>query len=255
MTTVKLDTGFNIEVEFRAAPFYKRLFAWLIDIIVCWLLVKGLAALTGIPSFFVWTNVWEINGLLISLPVLFYHLFCEVAMNGRSVGKLALNCRVVTEEGGQPSLGQFLIRWVFRLVDFPYWIVFAVISGAIPWWTMPLTFCGLASVLITPRSQRLGDLVAGTLLIDLRNNTSWEDTVFTAIDESYRPTYPQVMQLSDKDINTLKSIIETVKKKDDQFLASKIAERIKSKVKMESAQHPLDFLETLLKDYNYYSTR
>ena len=32
MLQVKLDTGFNIEIDFMIAPFIKRLFAWLIDI-------------------------------------------------------------------------------------------------------------------------------------------------------------------------------------------------------------------------------
>jgi hypothetical protein len=60
--------------------------------------------------------------------------------------------------------------------------------------------------------------------------------------------------LSDRDINTLKSIIETVKRKNDYDLSMKIADRIKSKLKMNSDQDSLDFLQTLLKDYNYYST-
>ncbi len=34
MLLVKLDTGFNIEVEFSIPPFPKRLFAWMIDLIV-----------------------------------------------------------------------------------------------------------------------------------------------------------------------------------------------------------------------------
>jgi hypothetical protein len=62
------------------------------------------------------------------------------------------------------------------------------------------------------------------------------------------------MQLSDRDINTLKSIIESVKRKNDHELAMKISDRIKSKLKIESDFAPLEFLETLLKDYNYYST-
>lgn len=255
MSSVKLDTGFNIEIEFNTAPFHKRLMAWIIDLLICWLIVRALGYLTDTPSFFVWTNVWEIKGLLLSLPLLFYHLFCEVATNGRSVGKIAMNCKVISADGGQPSLGQYLIRWVFRLIDFPYWIAFAVMLGVMPWWTMPLSFAGLACVIMTPHSQRIGDIVAGTLLIDLRKNTSWQDTVFTELEESYQPRYPQVMQLSDRDINTLKTIITTVKKNDDHQLALRISDRIKSKTKMESDESPLDFLETLLKDYNYYSTR
>ncbi len=34
MQLVKLDTGFNIEVEFAISPFHKRFFAWLIDAVI-----------------------------------------------------------------------------------------------------------------------------------------------------------------------------------------------------------------------------
>jgi len=112
----------------------------------------------------------------------------------------------------------------------------------------------LLCVILTPRSQRIGDLVAGTILIDLKNRTSWEDTVFTQIESTYKPRYPQVMQLSDRDINTLKSIIESVKRKNDYELSMRIADRIRSKLKMDSEQDSLEFLETLLKDYNYYTS-
>jgi uncharacterized RDD family membrane protein YckC len=255
MPLVKLDTGYNIEVEFAVAPFSKRLLAWMIDLLLCWMITKLLAGITNTTSFFVWTNVWDLKGALISLPVLFYHLFSEISMNGRSPGKFLMKLRVITEEGGQPGIGQYLIRWVFRLIDFPYWIAIAVMFNVMPWWTVPLIFSGIISVILTPKSQRLGDLVAGTILIDMRNNASWQDTVFTEVSENYRPRYPQVMQLSDRDINTLKNIIETVKKKNDYVMARRIAQRIQSKIKMETDQEPLDFLETLLVDYNYYYTR
>ena len=120
---------------------------------------------------------------------------------------------------------------------------------------MIFLFSGLACVLLTKHTQRIGDLVAGTILISTRTNTSWEDTVFTELESHYQPRFPLVMQLSDKDINTLKSIIETVKRKSDYDLSMRIGERIKSKLRIESDQDSLDFLETLLKDYNYYSTK
>lgn len=255
MPLVKLDTGYNIEVDFTVAPFGKRVVAWTIDVMVCWMLTKALATITNTNSFFVWTDTWDLKGMLVSLPVLFYHLFCEVTMNGRSVGKWLMACRVITEDGGQPNIGQYLIRWSFRLVDFPYWIFIAAVMGVMPWWTVPLVFSGIASIMFTPKSQRLGDIVAGTILIDTRNSTSWQDTVFAELAENYKPRYPQVMQLTDRDINTLKNIIETVKKRNDHELANRIAQRIMSKTNMKSDQYPIDFLETLLLDYNYYSTR
>jgi uncharacterized RDD family membrane protein YckC len=254
MLQVKLDTGFNIEVEFTIAPFHKRLFAWIIDLMTCWLYIKMISLIVQTPSFFVFTDTWDVKGLLVSLPVLFYHLVWEMASNGRSLGKMAMNLKVITEEGGQPTLGQYMIRWVFRLIDFPYWIPIAIVFGQLPWWTLPITVAGLISIIFTQKSQRLGDLVAGTILIDLKNSTSWEDTVFTEIESTYQPQFPQVMQLSDRDVNTLKSIIQSVQKNNDLELSMKIADRIKSKLRIESDQDSFVFLQTLLKDYNYYST-
>ena len=59
--------------------------------------------------------------------------------------------------------------------------------------------------------------------------------------------------MSDKDLNSLKMIIETVRKNKNHELAFRIAERIKSKLNIHADQDAIDFLETLLKDYNYYS--
>lgn len=255
MPLVKLDTGFNIEVDFAISPFHKRLFAWIIDLMVCWLYIKIMAILFEEPSFFIILYSYSLKSMLITIPVAFYHLICEIALNGRSLGKMAMNIKVITAEGGQPGIGQYLLRWLFRMLDFPIFILGLLVSGEIPWWMFPLLFMGLVSVILTPLSQRIGDLVAGTIIIDLKNQTSWEDTVFKEVESTYQPRYQQVMQLSDRDINTLKSIIENVKKKNDYELSIRIAERIKSKLKMQSDQDSLEFLETLLKDYNYYSTR
>ena len=253
MLLVKLDTGFNIEVEFALSPFHRRFFAWLIDVTIqgtyLWLGIKILNGLVG----FSWDNqIWPV--VLFALPFIFYHLISEIVMNGQSVGKMAMQIKVMTLQGGQPSLSQYLIRWLFRIVDFPILLFLQMASGYNNWWMILFVFAGLICTIATPKSQRVGDLVAGTILIDLKNRTSWQDTVFTEVESTYQAKYPQVMQLSDRDINTLKNIIETVKKRNDYDLALKIAYRIQSKLKIHPDQDSLEFLQTLLKDYNYYST-
>ena len=251
MPLVKLDTGFNIEIEFQIAPFHRRFFALLLDLVVqfayLWLTEKLLSSL-----FPEWANErWRIMVYL--LPFIFYHLICEVSLNGQSIGKKALGIKVMTAMGGEPSFSQYLIRWMFRIIDFPILLILSATAGYINAISLLFIFAGLLCVILTSRSQRIGDLVAGTILIDLKNRTSWEDTVFTEIESSYKPRYPQVMQLSDRDINTLKSIIESVKRKNDYELSMRIADRIRSKLKMDGEQDSLEFLETLLKDYNYYT--
>jgi len=254
MIQVKLDTGFNIEVDFSITPFHKRFFAWAIDIVI-------IIAYSIIGSRLLEVALGPRGGsqnwllVLFGLPPFLYHLVLEIVLNGQSVGKKAMGIQVITADGGQPSISQYLIRWLFRTVDFPVWIPFAVQMNILPVWCIPLLFAGLACLLLSPHSQRIGDLVAGTIIIDTRTKTSWEDTVFTELEDNYVPRYPKVMQLTDKDINTLKSIISAVEKKGDYDLSMRIAERIKSKLQIESDQDSLEFLITLLKDYNYYSTR
>jgi uncharacterized RDD family membrane protein YckC len=253
MQIVKLDTGFNIEIDFVITAFHRRLFAWLIDgaimIAYSWIIYR-ITELFESPHYSV--PVWLV--LLLRLPLLFYHLAFEVWMNGQSPGKKVMHIKVITLEGGQPSLSQYLIRWMFRLIDFPTLILAAVIMRMLPWWCFIFIFSGLACLVFSRNSQRIGDLVAGTIIIDTKTHLSWQDTVFTELASSYQPKFPQVMQLSDKDINTLKSVIETVKKKSNYDLSMRIGERIKWRLHIESDQDSLDFLETLLMDYNYYST-
>lgn len=255
MPIVKFDTGFNIEVELPVASFWKRFIAWTIDMIIIWLITWGLAKAFYVDTGFGLSRYGSIAGLLISLPSLFYHLLFETLFNGRSPGKMLMKLKVITEEGGQPALSQYLIRWAFRGLDLPLWLIGSIGPAGLPFWTILLLFAGLITVLATPKSQRIGDVVAGTIVIDTSVKTSWQDTIFTEISDSYKPKYPGVMKLTDRDINTLKSIIETVKKNNDHDLARRIAERISSKADIQTDEYPIDFLERLLLDYNYYSTR
>jgi uncharacterized RDD family membrane protein YckC len=248
MSLVKLDTGFNIEIDFAIAPFHKRLFAWIIDL---FLMIAYLWLIGKIFSGFYPPQWVEI---IVRIPVLFYHLICEITLNGQSIGKKAMNIQVIALDGGQPTISQYLIRWMFRFIDLPTIVIPAIIYGELPWWCVILLFTGIGCIIISPNSQRVGDLVAGTIIIDKRNSTSWQDTVFTEIETTYQPKFSQVMQLSDKDVNTLKSIIESVRKNNNFDLSMRIAQRIKSKLNIQSDMDSLDFLETLLKDYNFYTT-
>jgi uncharacterized RDD family membrane protein YckC len=78
-----------------------------------------------------------------------YPIGIETLWRGRSVGKAAMGLRVVTVEGGQIRFRHALVRGILGLVDF--WAT----GGA----------AAVICVLATSRNQRLGDLVAGTLVL------------------------------------------------------------------------------------------
>jgi|KBSMisStandDraft_5_1062788.scaffolds.fasta_scaffold24189_3 uncharacterized RDD family membrane protein YckC len=254
MITVKLDTGFNIEVDFPISPFHRRMFAWIIDTFFLWFFYKmGNKIIGGFIGNKSDTWNW-VYILLIYLPILIYYPLMEWLTSGQTIGKRIMNIRVITMEGGQASVSQYLLRWAFRSADFPTWLLPAIYMNVLPWYWSVLLFSGIVCFFVSAKSQRIGDLVAGTIVIFTKNKTSWQDTVFIELESDYKPRYPQVMQMSDKDVNSLKMIIGAVRKGNNHELAFRIAERIKWKLNMQSDQSNAEFLETLLKDYNYYST-
>jgi hypothetical protein len=105
----------------------------------------------------------------------------------------------------------------------------------------------------TQKQQRLGDILARTVLINTKQNERLSDTVFLEVADNYTPQFPQIMQLSDRDMNALKGIIDTSRKHKDHNMALMAAEKIKAHLKIETELEPEQFLEILLKDYNYLS--
>jgi uncharacterized RDD family membrane protein YckC len=84
---------------------------------------------------------------LVGYPIVF-----ETATRGRSLGKMALGLRVVSEDGGPERFRQALFR---------------ALAGVIEIWTFaggPAVICSLLS----PKGKRLGDVFAGTVVISQR---------------------------------------------------------------------------------------
>jgi uncharacterized RDD family membrane protein YckC len=96
----------------------------------------------------------------VTLPALciyfFYHPVLEVALRGSTPGKRMAGVRIVTRNGGTPSVGALIVRNIFRLID-----------------SMPVLYLvGLVCCLLSAQRVRIGDMAAGTLLIlDEPNST------------------------------------------------------------------------------------
>src|SRR6185503_17563652 len=130
MAVIKVPTNFNIDVEFEIPEFYKRLISLLIDVVIeyfylriAWEIYQSIAERMS----------WDIDSqydmgaisLLLILPILIYHPLMEITMNGQSIGKKITGIRVVNENGGRPSISQFLIRWLLRVSD--VWIALVIL--------------------------------------------------------------------------------------------------------------------------------
>jgi len=266
MSVIRITTSFNLDIDFEAPAFHRRLFAWMIDlfilifyIVIASKILKAIHAnleATSDSSY----NMWAI-GLVMILPFFMYHPVSEILMNGQSIGKKLMGLQVVNENGGKPSISQYIIRWLIRTSDYTVLIIiiytpYLALYGLQFFYALggSLLLLGADIVLVNSKKhQRLGDLLAHTIVIDIQQKATIDDTIFQHVEEHYSPSFPQVMQLSDRDINALKSILDAAKKRHDFELANQASDKIKNHLKIETSLSPFDFLEILLKDYNYLS--
>jgi uncharacterized RDD family membrane protein YckC len=145
----------GVDMSLRIAGPGTRSFAFLIDwqirlLAALALILVGLLLrlLPGAPAFLT-HSVWAATIVLAMLIYFLYHPVLEVLMRGRTPGKLSAGARIVTVEGATPTVGSLLLRNLFRLID-----------------CLPAFYVvGLGCCLLTDRRVRLGDLVAGTVLV------------------------------------------------------------------------------------------
>ncbi len=233
MGAIKVPTAFNIDLEFEIPEFHRRLFAWVIDVVIQ--IIYYRIAITilnrSISAHDIFSedgqyNLWGLY-MMIIVPIFTYHLICEVAMNGQSIGKKIFGIRVLISRELLVFLGASLILFLTDII----------------------------LVVSSKKNQRLGDILAHTILVRTMARGSMEETIFMEVADNYVPVFPQIMRLSDKDINAIKSILDTARKRGDFNLAAMASEKIKSHLKITSPMPPFDFLDTLLKDYNYLSVK
>jgi uncharacterized RDD family membrane protein YckC len=135
----------NIRLDLPVAGLGSRSLAAFLD----YLGMGALAALWVTLSLFLgslltpgWVPVFLLGGLFLIHWGYFAGL--EIGMGGRTLGKRALQLRVVTAEGGTPGAGALLIRNLVRTIDLA---------------------AGVPLMAIDPLSRRLGDRLGGTLVV------------------------------------------------------------------------------------------
>jgi uncharacterized RDD family membrane protein YckC len=250
MQTVKITTSQNIEIDYEVAGLGDRVLARIVDIgvftgifyafyivILMFFLtiVRDLQTGAGMPVALI------VIGIVYSVVLIFYDLVAEVFFNGQSIGKFALKIRVVSLNGTRPTLGQFFLRWVFRLLDFV--ITFGI--GAV------------ISVAVSEKKQRIGDIVAGTTLVKTKPATVLSELYFTSPEEEYEPVFPLVNSLTDNDITLIHEVISNFKRTGNSSLVYNMALKVKDHIGAEipSRMNDFEFLQTVVKDYSYITSR
>jgi len=126
--------------------------------------------------------------IVVFLGEWFYPVFFEVLGEGQTPGKKSMGLRVVNSDGTPIGWSASVIRNLLRFADFlPFFYV-----------------AGLVSMLCSTRFQRLGDLAAGTLVINLRD----ADPAASARAREVRGTRPARVPLDDREQRAILSFGE-----------------------------------------------
>src|SRR5262249_5592246 len=178
--TLVIETPERVPLHFALASIGNRFIACAIDhtIQIVALIVLGIV-------FLMIRNAADLGDRLTSAPkwvqallivIVFvvwdaYFVLFEWIWRGQTPGKRWLKLRVIREDGRPISFYESMIRNLMRLIDF-----------MVP----PFYSIGLVSVFATSRDQRVGDLVAGTVVVREREAEApaFEEVFASAISDS-----------------------------------------------------------------------
>src|SRR5215467_9752921 len=140
-------TGDAVVLDVQIAQLPVRALAAMIDVIVVFIayLIGVLLWASTLSQF---DNALSAAVLIIFtvLAIVGYPIAFETATRGRSLGKIALGLRVVSEDGGPERFRQALFRALASVVEI--WML----AGS------PAVICSM----ISPKAKRIGDVFAGT---------------------------------------------------------------------------------------------
>ena len=239
MAVISITTTQNIELEYDLASLGERIVATIIDLVIFFGYMFLILIVMDFSSSML--NGWGWLSILLFLPIAFYSLLSEIFFNGQTVGKRVMGIKVISLNGNQASFGQYLTRWLFRLVDlWMFWFVLATIMVA-----------------ITEKHQRLGDLIAGTTLVKTKPRTALQQTLYTPVaDTNYTANYPEVINLRDSDMQLVKEVLINVQKTGNTMLALQTMRKIEAVLNVQSKHaEPVNFLYAILSDYNHLTAK
>ena len=233
-----IETPEQTVVEFPLAGIGSRFLALAIDSLLqmaALILVGAVAGLIALAGFFPQFGKQWAYAILIFIAFLVefgYFAFFEAIWNGQTPGKRWNHLRVIMDSGRPLDAQGAVLRNLLRIVDFlPTLYVTAIITS-----------------LISPQNKRVGDYVAGTVVVHekpLQGGRSLWDAPATPL-----LTLAQPRELTAAELQLVEAFLERRDSLPDEVrrsMARQIAESVSQRgpAPQEALQEPEKFLETL----------
>lgn len=164
-SSVEIITPENIAFRYRVAGPFRRLPAYLLDLLFRTALVVGMSIgllMSGVV----------LGGLAVALVLItwfviewFYGGICEAYFNGQTPGKRVMGIRVLSVDGHPITPIQAILRNILRFVDMMPLVSLQVVFDEAPVYAIPTFGLALVSAAMSRRFQRIGDIVCGTIVV------------------------------------------------------------------------------------------
>ena len=232
MATIRVHTAQNVTLEYEVASLGDRILATILDGLVmgAWAVACVLTMVTSRTGSGGFGTMGYLVLVLAYAPLLFYNLLCEVFFNGQSVGKKALNIKVFRLDGTTPRLGDYLMRWLLRIVDFQ-------LAGLV----------ALITIAASGRGQRLGDMAAGTTVVKLRPRAA--PLASPAPLPGYQVVFPQAALLADHDVVLVRQLMQQARARQNYEVLNEVANKVKALTGIRTDLRDEPFLQTVLRDH------
>ncbi len=178
----------------------------------------------------------------IFFPALFFYNLCfEIFAGGASLGKKIMGIKVVNLAGQNPNVSECFLRWVMRPVE------------------LALTLGSLAAIFVSSseKSQRIGDMIARTVVIKLRPSLKYslKDVLAIKTSNDYTPKHLTVTRFSEDEMLYVKNIADRSRRYPNDAnrkLLNEITIKICSQLNIKEipeSRKQVDFLKSLIQDY------
>ena len=249
---VYINTAQNVTIDYELADIGKRVLARILDNIFIgiyfFILILIFIAISDNTNgdfldsksdeFII--SFWVIISFILLAPPLFYSLYFPYFMQGRTPGKAIMKIKIVKLDGSEASFGTYLARWLMSVVDFQLPPIGSLL--------------GLIVMASTQKRQRIADLAAKTVVISTQQQIKINQTVLSQLSEFYKPTFGQVLQLSDKDVRIISQNLSRARKSMDYSMIGTLRKKIEDVIhEYRPEMGDIEYIEAVLKDYQYFS--
>ncbi|MDO5510660.1 MAG: RDD family protein [Weeksellaceae bacterium] len=244
MNKIQVNTSQNVNLDFTIASIGTRMLAFIIDLVI-----KAAYVIAVMYIVFSVLDLWDVLEdmdvwlmsaffIIIFLPIEFYTLLFENYMEGQTPGKRIMRIKVIKIDGYQARFSDYLTRWVFRVPEI--WLT----SG----------FVGLIAIFTSKYNQRLGGIASGTVVISTERNIRFSHTLLQEVAETYQATYPQVVAITDRDMQTIKTHYQQALARKDYQIIQHLAAKVRQIMGLtpQQVEHTdIEFLKTIIQDFNH----